>query len=397
MLSQQTRNFLLAMLVFLLTLAAFAGGYLAREVQMQRERSGVAGSADLQLFHEAWDRVGESFFGDLPAGRAVTYGAIRGSLATLDDPYTVFLEPVARQHESDNLRGNYGGIGVTLMRDEESGEVLLEPLPDNPASEMGIRSGDVLLAVDGVAISADEPVSAIAARIRGEVGKVVVLTVRGVESAEIADIAIIRTEILIPSVVARLLRDQPEIGYVQLTRFSGESANEIKRAIESLQGEGANRFVLDLRDNGGGLLDAAVLVSGLFMGNEVVYHQLTRGEQERSERTARNAPFAALPLALLVNGGTASASEIVAGALHDNDRAPLFGQRTFGKGSVQLVYDLSDGSSVHVTWARWLTPDRHPIDQNGLTPTFEVVPSQAALDDGRDETLEQAAAWLLRQ
>jgi carboxyl-terminal processing protease len=153
-------------------------------------------------------------------------------------------------------------------------------------------------------------------------------------------------------------------------------------------------LVLDLRQNGGGLLDAAVDVGDLFLDEGVVLYQISRSEDEKVFSTTDETTAADMPLVVLVDGGTASASEIVAGALQDRERAVLIGMTTFGKGSVQLVYDLSDGSSVHVTSARWYTPNRHQIDQQGLEPNIVVVPTEEAIADGRDEALEAAVEYL---
>jgi len=199
---------------------------------------------------------------------------------------------------------------------------------------------------------------------------------------------------LLPSVVYQILPDNPTIGYIRLSRFSGESAGEVEGAILDLQDQGAEKLILDLRQNGGGLLDAAVDIGDLFLDEGVVLYQVSRSEDEKVFMTTDETIAADQPLVVLVDGGTASASEIVAGALQDRDRAVLIGMTTFGKGSVQLVYDLSDGSSVHVTSARWYTPDRHQIDQQGLEPDIVVVPTEEAIADGRDEVMEAAVEYL---
>ena len=351
---------------------------------------------NLAVFWEAWDRVEAVFIDDLPASNAVVYGAIRGSLRELDDPYTVFIEPVARDAERVRLQGTFGGIGANVFRNE-AGEIVLEPIPGNPAEAAGILSGDVLLAVEGVAISADNSVEDVVQLVRGEVGTPVVLTVRHADSAETVDIEVMRDIILLPSVISRILEEDATIGYVQLSRFSAESGAEVAAALTDLQEQGATRFVLDLRYNGGGLLDASVAVVDHFLSDEPVYYQLSRETGELEVRTNAETLIPDAPLVVLVNGGTASSSEIVAGALQDLDRATLIGSQTFGKGSVQLVYELSDGSSVHVTSARWFTPNRQPIDEGGLTPDIAVDMTQEAIDAGRDDVLAAAIANLQSQ
>jgi carboxyl-terminal processing protease len=193
----------------------------------------------------------------------------------------------------------------------------------------------------------------------------------------------------------RLLEETADpIGYIQLTRFSGESSNEIREAIADLQEQGAASLILDLRHNGGGLLDAAVDVADHFLEGGPVLYQESREEGEQVQRAAAETLAPDIPLVVLVDGATASAAEILAGALQDRERATLVGQKTFGKGSVQLVFDLADGSSVHVTSARWYTPDRHQIDQQGLSPDIAVEATQEDIDNGRDVWLNQAVEFL---
>jgi carboxyl-terminal processing protease len=243
-------------------------------------------------------------------------------------------------------------------------------------------------------ITAEMTVPEIRDLVKGETGTTVVLTVRHPGETEPVDISIVRAEILLPSVTSRLLEDDPTIGYIQLSRFSGESAGEIAGALTDLLGQGATKIVLDLRQNGGGLRDAAVEVADHFLDEGLVLTVESQQEGERTYRSTDETLAPDQPLVVLVDGGTASASEIVAGALKDRGRAKLVGSKTFGKGSVQLVFDLSDGSSVHVTSARWYTPNRTPIDQNGLEPDFAVELTQEAIDSGRDPALERAIQYL---
>ncbi len=393
--SDRVRNVLTMLMLFLLAGIAFIAGYFTNDfVELRTGGTVVREQTDFDLFWEAWGHIEGNFIGELPAVKTMTYSAIKGVITSLNDPYTTFIEPVVRTQEREQLQGSFGGIGAYLSRPEDGGDVFLDPIPGNPAEIAGILTGDVLLAVDGVAITADLTVAQIVDMIKGEKGTTVVLTVRHPEAAGSVDIEVERDDILIPSVTYRLLTEDDSIGYIQLSRFSGESSNEIRDALTALMTQGAEKLVLDLRNNGGGLLDAAVDVSDHFVTDGPVLYQQVKGEEERVYEANAETLAPDIPLVVLVNSGTASASEILAGALRDRERAMLIGQRTFGKGSVQLVFDLSDGSSVHVTSARWFTPDRHQIDQQGLEPDMAVEITQDAIDNGRDEILNKAIAYL---
>ena len=393
--SNRFRNGLTVFMLVVLAAGAFGAGYLTRELVNGRGNSPLAhADQNMDLFNEAWGLIQDNFLGGIPDSRVMTYGAIRGSLATLDDPYTVFIEPAAREVERERLQGTFGGIGAYISRSEETGEVLLEPIPGNPAEAAGIVAGDVLLAIDGLTVTPEMTVPEIIDLIKGEKGAAVTLTVRHPGAADSVDIEVIRGDILLPSVVYRLVEEDPAIGYIQLSRFSGESGNEVGAAIQDLQLQGATRFILDLRQNGGGLRDAAVEVADHFLDEGPVLYLQSQKEGERVFNSTSDTLAPTEPLVVLIDGGTASASEIVAGALQDRGRATLIGSKTFGKGSVQLVFDLSDGSSVHVTSARWLTPNRTQIDQSGLGPDVPVEITQDDVDNGRDPALAEAISYL---
>jgi carboxyl-terminal processing protease len=394
--SDKFRNLLAVFLLTTLAISAFVAGYFMNDfVELRMGGTLVRDQNDFDLFWEAWDRIESTFIGEIPTSKELTYGAIRGAIALLNDPYTVFVEPVARQQEIQSLQGTFGGIGAFLSRPEEGGNILLEPMPGNPAEAAGVRSQDVLLAVDDKPITPEMTVSEVAELIKGEIGTVVVLTVRHADETEPVEISITRDRILDPSVSSRILAEDETIGYIRLTRFSGESSKEVAAAITDLLAQGAESLILDMRHNGGGLLDAAVDVADHFLTDGPILYQQSQGEGERVYQAAAETIAPDIPLVVLVDGGTASAAEIVAGALQDQDRAILIGSSdTFGKGSVQLVFDLSDGSSVHVTSARWYTPDRHQIDQQGLTPEIVVEVTQDAIDNGIDQVLLRAVEEL---
>lgn len=396
--SDRLRNIFATILLILLAASAFVAGYFTNDfVEMRRGEVTLrtADSDEFGLFWEAWGHVEENFLGDLPTSKALTYGAIQGSIALLGDPYTFFVEPIDREIERQSLQGTFGGVGASLSRPEEGGPIFLEPIPGNPAAEAGILSGDELLAVDGEEVTLAMSVQEVAERVRGEKGTIVVLTVLHPEETEAVDIEVERGDILIPSVAYRLLRGNEHVGYIHLTRFSGESANEVETAVLDLQSQGATQLVLDLRGNGGGLLDAGVAVADQFLPDGPILYQQSRGQEERVYEATAETLAPDIPLMILVDGGTASSAEILAGALQDRGRALLVGSTpTFGKGSVQLVYDLSDGSSVHVTASRWFTPNRTPLDQQGLQPDVLVTVTQDDVDNGRDAVLNQAVLEL---
>lgn len=368
-------------------------GYFMRDAIVNDQPTAQAAD-NFALYWEAWNRVQEQFYGQIPGPTITTYGAIKGSLATLDDPYTVFIEPEPAAHEKAQLEGQFGGIGAYVQADEE-GRIILNPMPGQAAEKAGLRPNDVLIAVDGAPITAEMAIDQVVALIRGEVGTNVTLTIEREGATEPINITIERAVIETPSANWRLLEEDPTIGYIQLTAFTERSAGEMTRALEELAGQGAETYIFDLRSNGGGLLEAAVDIASMFLEDGLVLREDRKNEGERVYEVRDNVyKLTEAPLVLLVNGGTASASEIVAGALQDQGRATLIGEKTFGKGSVQLIYELSDASRLHVTVAKWFTPDNHAIDGTGLQPQIEALFTEADHASGRDVQLERAIEFL---
>ena len=208
-------------------------------------------------------------------------------------------------------------------------------------------------------------------RLRGEVDTTVTLTIFRPPTPP-SDIAVTRAKIQIPSVTFRLLDQDSSIGYLRISSFTERTPQEAAAAVDSLLQDGATRLVLDLRDNGGGLIQPAVEVAGLFLDDKVVLYEVRRSEEARTFATAPGGAATDIPLVVLINGSTASAAEMVAGAIQVHERGALIGEQSFGKGVVQLVYTLSDGSSLHVTFAVWLLPDHQPLPTDGLTPDIPV-------------------------
>ena len=372
--------------------AGAAAGFLLRDYYVNDQPPETA-SDNLGLYWEVWNRVNDQFYGGVPVEAPITYGAIKGSLEVLDDPYTLFLEPEPAAHEKADLEGQFGGVGAFVRRDEE-GRVLLEPMRDQPAEQAGMKNNDILIAVDGQEILPDMATDEIVLLIRGEVGTEVVLTVEREGEDQPIDLIVTRAIIETPSANWRILEEEPTIGYVQLTAFTERSNDELNQAFDELTEQGAKSFVLDLRGNGGGLLDSAVNITSQFLSEGIVVKENRQNEGERTYDVRGGGKVLDQPLVVLINGGTASASEILAGALQDYDRAVLIGERTFGKGSVQLIYELSDKSRLHVTVAKWFTPNGNVIDGTGLTPDIEVLFTEEDHSTGNDPQFNRAIDFL---
>ena len=346
------------------------------------------------VFWEAWRIMEQDYYGELPTDQERTYGAIKEALVLLGDPYTIFVEPQPRELERDHMRGSFGGIGVDIWYDAE-GQMVLSPYPDSPAAEAGVLEGDILLALDGEQITT-ETIDDVRAYLHGEQGTTVTLTLTrpGPDGSPTPpfDLTITRGEIRVPSVTWRVIAHAPTVGYIHVQGFTDRTDEEVLDALDDLKGQGIASLILDLRDNFGGLVSPAVSVASQFLSDGVVMIEQKRTAEENIYSVQSGGIATDIPMVVLVNGNTASAAEIVAGALQDHGRALLIGERTYGKGSVQLIYDLSDGSSLHVTSAIWLTPNRTRIEGRGLAP--DVLALQAG--GPQDTQLDYAVEYLLK-
>lgn len=367
-------------------------GYALHELLINNQPPEEA-EQDFSIYWEVWNRVEEKFYGGVPQNASVTYGAIKGSLAALNDPYTVFLEPEPAADEKASLEGQFGGIGAYVQRDE-AGKVILEPMRGQAAELAGLLKGDILVRVDETEVLPEMSTDDIIRLIRGEVGTEVSLFVQREGADEPVEIVITRSVVETPSVNWRLVEQDPTIGYIQLTSFTERSNQELDEALDDLIQQGAKSFIFDLRGNGGGLLETAIDISSQFLREGVVLKEDRQDEGEKVYDVRGGGKALDQPLVLLVNGGTASASEIVGGALKDYERATLIGEKTFGKGSVQLIYELSDKSRLHVTVAKWFTPKGNVIDGIGLAPDIEVLITEDDRAAGRDAQLERAISFL---
>lgn len=347
---------------------------------------------DFASLSETYGVLKSKFDGDLDNTKIMD-GARAGLVSGADDPYTVFLSAKEAKELKDQLSGTLSGVGAEVaIRNNRL--TVVAPIADSPAAKAGVRAGDVIIYIDNVdssTLTLDEAVS----KIRGEKGTTVTLKiVRG--STEPQDIKITREVITVPSVKSSM--KEGNIGYIQLSQFGDDTAEKLQQAASELKGQGATKIILDVRNNPGGYLTGAVDVSSQFLpeGKTVVEERARGKVKERLESTGSGV-LVGLPTIVLINQGSASASEIVAGALKDNNAARLLGEKSFGKGSVQEVIDLDGGSQLKVTVARWYTPSGKGIDKEGIKPDIEVKMEAADLNAGRDPQLDRAVAELKAQ
>jgi carboxyl-terminal processing protease len=329
--------------------------------------------------HQNWWLMRQQALRQALPDRDATYTAIQKMLATLEDPFTRLLRPDQYRSLQTSTSGELTGVGLQITQDTEDGVLrVIAPIEGSPAEQAGLLPRDRILKINGFP-TADLTLDEAAERMRGPIGSQVSLRIQR-ENQPPMDVNIRRDRISLNPVYADLRRlDTEEIGYIRLSQFNANAAAEVAHAIERLEAQGADAYVLDLRNNPGGLLQAGIEVARLWLNDSTVVYTVNRqGIQESfdaSDRALTNAP-----LVVLVNQGTASASEILAGALQDNGRAVLVGERTFGKGLIQSLFSLSDGSGLAVTVAKYETPLHHDINRQGIQPDYEVTAELTSRD-----------------
>lgn len=348
---------------------------------------------DEDLINEAWKLLKEQFYGNLPTGEDVTYAAIRGIIASLGDKHTGFLDPEQAEQFNTSIEGQFEGIGAGVDTAEGGGVEIKYLYPDQPAQKAGLAPGDVIIKVDGKDVTILELNDAVAL-IRGPKGTKVTLTVKR-EGQALFDLTVTRARIEIPVVTTKTLGDG-KLEYISLAEFSSVSAQRMQEALQAAVNKKPKGIILDLRYNPGGLLDASVRIGSMFVpdGN-IVIERFADGRQQEHARQGKYL-LNDIPLVVLVNGGSASASEIVAGAIQDAGTGVLLGVQTYGKGSVQLPNSMSDGSQLRVTIARWYTPKDRGIDGTGLAPDIQVDdPTSEQVEADEDPQLDRAIEYLL--
>jgi carboxyl-terminal processing protease len=306
----------------------------------------------------------------LPTSKELEYGMIAGYVSSYKDPYTVFFPPVEAKSFSETVKGSFGGVGMTVGM-KEGNVVVIAPLKDSPAMKAGIKAGDVIVAVDGKNVLG-EPSDQVVNKIRGEIGTTVKISVVRAGDKEPKEISIVRDEIKIPTIDTE---KKDGVFVIHLYNFSAEAPEGFRKALNEFLQSGTNKLVIDLRGNPGGYLEAAVGMASYFLdeGKVVVSEKHGKNAEVINHRSQG---IVGVPkttrVAVLVDGGSASASEILAGALRDQGVAVVVGEKSFGKGSVQELINLPDNTSIKVTIAKWYTPNGTSISEQGIVPDYKV-------------------------
>lgn len=372
---------------------SFLGGFgMGWFVLRARQPTPIAqGPEEFRLFWEAWGIVEREFYGELPGTQEFTHDAIRGALRSLDDPATILVEPEAAEDQMIELQGAYQGIGVVVTVDKEERIVVISPFDGSPAMQAGIMAGDVILEVDDTMVSG-MPLEDVVRLIRGPRGTKVRLTILREGEPETLAFEVTRDSVELMTVASRV---EDGIGYVRIALFSERTGEELEKALLELREEKIEGLILDLRNNPGGVFpSAAIEVASQFLEGGIIVYERDKDGQEKPYSVQGGGLATDIPLVVLVNKGSASTSEVVAGAIQDHERGVLIGEKSFGKGSAQTVNRLSDGSGLYVTTAILLTPNRHAFHEEGLTPDIEVPLTTEDLEAGRDPQYKRAVEYL---
>jgi carboxyl-terminal processing protease len=337
-------------------------------------------------FWETWDTLHRNYVDPLD-DNALMEGAISGMMESIGDRHTNYYDPAMYKSINEEMGGQFGGIGASLKRDIKTGTLtIVSTIPGSPARQSGLLPGDVIAQVDGVDISTI-PESRVISRVRGATGTKVTLGILRKGQPPILQITITRALIVIQTVT--VLRFPDNIGYIKLQEFNSKATEEFTKALESLDANSLRGLVIDLRGNPGGYLSTVVDITSQFLSKGNVLLERSKSGRDRAYRVKGDPLAPDVPIVVLVNGGSASASELMAGALQDYKRALIVGEQTYGKGSVQIVDPLSNGGGAHLTIARWYTPLGRHIHGVGITPDVQFTWDTENYPD-RDTQLEQA-------
>ncbi len=386
--------------VVLLSLVVLAGvGFGGFYIGVRKAPTSPDGKPDLGLFWKAWDIVNANFDGDTMNSTGRVDGAISGMVSSLKDPFTFYLAPSENKLFQSDLQGNFGGIGADLISD--NGQLTIQSvLSGTPAEKSGLLAKDIIIKIDGKKV-ANMPFNDAINAIRGTKGTVVTLNIERAGETAARDVSVTRDTITIKSVLTDTLGADKNIGYIKVNEFGQDTTQDFMTALQGVVKENRKGLIIDLRNDPGGYLDAAKAMIGMVLPATITSDQAVLKKRvavlERSKDGSENQDVAGdtiiapnLPIVVLVNGGSASASEIYAGAMKDYKRATVLGTQTFGKGSVQTLIDLGNGGSIKVTIAKWFTPLGVGIDGKGITPDIVVDLPQSVVPSTSDVQIQKA-------
>ena len=387
---------LTALLVAALLASGFALGFRYGKMfpqtitvnEISGTSSGQPGAVNFGTFWQAWDTINKNYLkASKTSAQDKVYGAISGLVGSLKDPYSVFLSPKDNDKFQEDVQGNFGGIGAEIGI-KKNQLVIIAPLKDTPASRIGLKAGDMILSINSTStdgMTVDEAVRLI----RGPKNTQVTLAILREEWEKPKDFKITRETITIPT-LDFTMKDE-NIAYVQLYTFNANADYLFYNAVSKAISGGAKGMILDLRNNPGGYLGVAVDLGGWFFPkNTLIVKEESRNGDVEELRASGNAALADLPVVVLINGGSASASEILAGALRDNRKIKLIGEKSFGKGTVQQLIPLSDDSTIKLTIAHWVLPSGKILDNGGLEPDIEVKITDDDIENKKDPQLDRA-------
>jgi len=345
------------------------------------------------LVNDVLGRLKTQWYGQLPSNAQLTDGAVKGMVNSLGDQFTQYVEPRFAKILSDDISGSFEGIGATLKQTSSGGIQIVHTFPGTPAYKGGVLAGDIIESVNGTAVLGLNTTE-VSALVRGAAGTEVKLMLRRIDTPRSFEVRLLRERINVPLVTSKMVGDG-SIGYVSLFDFSQPAGEQLKKDVKAIMDKNPKALILDLRDNPGGLLSQATDVGDIFLrkGPFVIERDI-QGNKKVIE-TTDDGVAQDIRLVVLVNGGSASAAEIVAGALQDYGRATLIGERTFGKGSVQSPQTLPNGGQLRITIEHWFTPKDRGIHGVGIAPDYTVTNTPDDTKAGKDPQLEAAVAFLM--
>ena len=395
--------------ILILVVSVFVTGFAVGRVLedntggVLKEIKGITTSEDVNfdLFWDVWNTIEDGYVDEEKVDQqSMFYGSIKGMVGSINDSATVFLDPDETEEFNLSNEGKYfEGIGAELGYDDGS-VIIVSPLEGSPAKEAGVRPGDVILKIDDYEVSSTDTIFDVVALIRGEAGTLVTLQVFRKGDFTPIDIEIERKEITVPSMNWELVEDNTDIAVINLDRFTDSSytvwANNWDILVEEIVDNGIEKIILDLRGNPGGYFDAAIYAADDFLSDgKMIAQQRDRNGNLDVYKATRGGRLFDQEVVVLVDAGSASASEILAGALQENDRAELVGEETYGKGTAQSVVDFNDGSSLHITILQWLLPDGEGLTkENPITPDIEVEYTDEDFINGDDTRFQEAVKML---